>query len=76
MPHKIFSPPQIKAIEELTMVKQDIASHELMERAGSVFTEWFTAELKPASPSVFILCGQGNNGGDGLVIARLLSQQF
>jgi hydroxyethylthiazole kinase-like uncharacterized protein yjeF len=76
MPHKIFSPPQIKAIEELTMVKQNIPSHELMERAGNAFTEWFTTELKPESHSVFILCGQGNNGGDGLVIARLLSEQF
>lgn len=76
MPYKIFSPPQIKAIEELTMVKQNIPSHELMERAGNAFTEWFTSELKPESHSVFILCGQGNNGGDGLVIARLLSEQF
>lgn len=48
-----------------------------MENAGTsvvqVLEKWFGEELKKAR--VVVLCGKGNNGGDGLVVARLLKQQ-
>ena len=46
----------------------------LMERAGAGVAEW-TARLAGGGPIV-ILCGPGNNGGDGYVAARLLRATF
>lgn len=42
-----------------------------MERASTAFVDWYTPRFK-AEQSVAIYCGTGNNGGDGLAIARLL----
>jgi NAD(P)H-hydrate epimerase len=44
-----------------------------MERAAQAFCTWFTARFSAQQP-VYIACGLGNNGGDGLAIARLLHQ--
>lgn len=69
---KFFSREQIKKAEDETIQKQGISSLELMERAGkAVFTE-IEKFLKASPVPVRIFCGIGNNGGDGLVIARLL----
>jgi hydroxyethylthiazole kinase-like uncharacterized protein yjeF len=53
-----------------------VGSLELMERAGGVIVDAIREVLAtqtPASPHVLIVCGPGNNGGDGLVIARRLA---
>lgn len=57
------------------MEKQGVNSFELMERAGSAFVNNFVlrSALKE-NASIFVFCGRGNNGGDGLVIARLLHE--
>ncbi len=68
----IYSSTQIKEIEKLTCIEQKIESLQLMERAGQVFTLWFCSNFKDKTRSIQIFCGHGNNGGDGLVIARLL----
>lgn len=46
----------------------------LMERAGRVLTDALSALISEES-NVLILCGKGNNGGDGLVIARLFKNR-
>lgn len=76
MPIKIIASPNIKLIEAESIIEQNIQSVDLMERAGTAFADWFTQHFKDIKVPIQIFCGTGNNGGDGLVIARLLSQRF
>lgn len=71
---KIFSTSQIRAWDEYTITHEPISSIALMERASSAFVKWFCARFDNHQP-IKIFCGMGNNGGDGLAIARLLHQQ-
>ncbi len=68
---KILSASQVREWDAYTIQHEPIASIDLMERACRVFAEWFTAKFD-ASKKIGIVCGTGNNGGDGLGIARLL----
>ncbi|MDZ7649849.1 MAG: NAD(P)H-hydrate epimerase [Cytophagales bacterium] len=70
---KILSAEQIRAWDEFTIREEPIASIDLMERACQAFVTWFV-ERYDASHKVGIVCGTGNNGGDGLGVARLLNE--
>lgn len=70
---KIFSAEQIRSWDQYTIEHEPIASDELMERAAGKAFEEIIKECKH-DPSFLVFCGIGNNGGDGLVIARLLFQ--
>ncbi len=69
---KIFSKEQIYEGDRLTAQKQNISSTELMERAGIQIFNWLHTRMQGAPVPVHVFCGIGNNGGDGLVIARHL----
>lgn len=69
---KIFSKEQIYAGDALTQKKQEIASTELMERAGTQIFNWLHMRMQGAQVPIHVFCGIGNNGGDGLVVARHL----
>ncbi len=71
---KIFSAPQIRACDTYTVHAAKITSYELMERAAGKCVEWINDNL-PADTVFVVLCGSGNNGGDGLVITRMLYRQ-
>jgi hydroxyethylthiazole kinase-like uncharacterized protein yjeF len=71
---KILTTTQIKELDAHTIRHEPIASIDLMERACLAFTGWFTAAIAN-NKSIGIICGTGNNGGDGLGIARLLAEQ-
>ena len=71
---KIFSAAQIREWDTATIHRQNISSAALMERAATACTGWLTAAF-PQDTLFLILCGMGNNGGDGLAIARLLDRQ-
>ncbi|RPD46319.1 NAD(P)H-hydrate dehydratase [Hymenobacter sediminis] len=73
---KILTAAQTHQADQATIQAQGIRSEELMERAAAAFVEWLLARLAadPARP-LHIFCGPGNNGGDGLVIARRLYQE-
>ncbi len=73
---KIFSAAQIRNWDQYTIQNEPIASFDLMERASMIFTNWFTQKYDYKDNSIHLFCGSGNNGGDGLVIARLLHHLF
>lgn len=70
---KILNSEQIKELDQFTIREEPISSIDLMERASRAFVSWFL-ERYDATQKVGIICGTGNNGGDGLVIARLLHE--
>lgn len=69
---KIFSKEQIYEGDQLTAKKQNISSTELMERAGIQIFNWLHVRMQGAQVPIHVFCGIGNNGGDGLVVARHL----
>jgi len=52
-----------------------ISTLDLMEAAGKAVAEVARTEFGTAGKHVLVLCGTGNNGGDGLVAARHLSKE-
>jgi NAD(P)H-hydrate epimerase len=68
---RILSAAQLREADRITIEKEPVSSIDLMERAATGFTEVFTSQFDSSKP-VFIFCGYGNNGGDGLAIGRLL----
>lgn len=74
---ELLTAAQMRAIETAAIESGDVTGLELMERAGrsvveAVFEEW--PELAKTSHRAVVLCGPGNNGGDGFVVARLLKE--
>jgi NAD(P)H-hydrate epimerase len=72
---KILSAAQIRQLDQATIKEQHTTSTALMERAATALAEWFFGTYAPHEvPDVLLLCGPGNNGGDGLALARMLYQ--
>jgi ADP-dependent NAD(P)H-hydrate dehydratase / NAD(P)H-hydrate epimerase len=69
----LYSTAQMRALDSWAIDERGIPSLELMEKAGAGVAA-AVAELEPAGP-VRIVCGKGNNGGDGLVAARHLAER-
>lgn len=72
---KVLTAEEMRKVDRLTTERYGIASLELMERAGTRVREACgkfvgTAATRPTK--IAVLCGKGNNGGDGLVAARHL----
>ncbi|MFD2246927.1 NAD(P)H-hydrate dehydratase [Pontibacter ruber] len=71
---KILTAAQTREADAQTITNENIASVDLMERAALAFTCWFENKFLPRQ-SVYIFAGPGNNGGDGLAVARLLHER-
>lgn len=65
---------QLKAWDEYTIQKEPISSLSLMERAAAACVKWILDHY-PSNNQFSIFCGKGNNGGDGLAIARILAEK-
>jgi len=70
---KILPVGKIREADAYTIKNEPIESIDLMERAALACYEWLRPYLKKNS-QVKIVCGPGNNGGDGLAIARMLAE--
>jgi len=69
---KIFRNQQIKEIDDYTIKHEPVSSVDLMERAADQLFRWYVNNYD-RSRKIIIFAGPGNNGGDGLALARLLS---
>src|SRR5690349_10470720 len=70
---KILTAQQMRELDRLTVERCGIPYATLMETAGSRVVEAIVENYGPVKNKLFwVLCGKGNNGGDGAVIARML----
>lgn len=75
---ELLSAEQMRAVEGAAIASGGVTGLQLMECAGrgvveAMFEEW--PEFAKAPHRAVVLCGPGNNGGDGFVVARLLAEQ-
>ena len=71
---KILSAQQIYEADKFTIEKQQITSDSLMERAALGIFNWMHQRLQGNPIKIHLFCGIGNNGGDGLALARHLKE--
>jgi hydroxyethylthiazole kinase-like uncharacterized protein yjeF len=72
---RILTAAQMREADRLTTERHGIPGLQLMENAGSGVVAFLQKEFPGLSKKrILILCGKGNNGGDGFVVARLLKQ--
>ena len=72
---KIFDVQQLAEADKITIRKQRITTELLMERAATLVYDEIHSRLQGAQIQIKLFCGTGNNGGDGLVVGRLLLKQ-
>lgn len=72
---KILTTSQIRALDAYTIAHEPVSEIKLMERAAEAFVSAFAASHTRSAP-IHVFCGKGNNGGDGLAIARLLKTSW
>ena len=71
---KIFPSSSIKKLDAYTIEHEPIASIDLMERAATALTKAIMNRWSRETP-VTVFAGPGNNGGDALAVARMLSEK-
>jgi ADP-dependent NAD(P)H-hydrate dehydratase / NAD(P)H-hydrate epimerase len=73
---KILTAAQMQRIDRLTSERYGVPSLTLMENAGGSVVEFMERHFAPlAGHKIAVVCGKGNNGGDGMVVARLLRER-
>lgn len=73
LPPSLYRAEQVRAMDRYAIEQLGIAGYTLMERAGAA--AWAALQRRwPGARTVSVLCGGGNNGGDGYVVARLALQ--
>jgi ADP-dependent NAD(P)H-hydrate dehydratase / NAD(P)H-hydrate epimerase len=70
MTNEIITPEQMYEVDRAAVASGQISFNQLMENAGRAVVDEIQNRFKPCETAV--LCGPGNNGGDGFVVARLL----
>ena len=70
---KVLTAEEMQACDRRTTERFGVASIDLM-RAASAAVDAFARQQFPQARRVTVLCGKGNNGGDGMMVARLLAK--
>ncbi|UCE89734.1 MAG: NAD(P)H-hydrate dehydratase [Pseudomonadota bacterium] len=70
LPHNLYTAQQVRELDRVAIEERGIAGAVLMERAGAAAFA-VLRETWPQAARIAVLCGVGNNGGDGFVVARL-----
>ncbi len=70
---KVLSAKQIQQVDKYTIENEPILDINLMERAAKACSNWIYSHYEKTQ-KIVILVGKGNNGGDGLAIARILAE--
>jgi len=70
LPRNVFSAGQVRAMDRYAIERLGVAGYTLMTRAGEAALD-LLGESWPSARRLAVLCGAGNNGGDGYVLARL-----
>lgn len=69
-PAELWTAAQVRELDRRAIERHAIPGRELMERAGAAALDALLAEW-PGSRALTVVCGAGNNAGDGYVVARL-----
>lgn len=70
LPRELYRARDVRELDRRAIEHEGIPATELMERAGAALLRALRARF-PSAGRVLVLCGGGNNGGDGYVLARL-----
>ena len=73
LPYALYRADQVREFDRIAIEEFGIPGEQLMERAG-VRAFQFIQERWPDVREILVICGTGNNGGDGYVVARLALQ--
>jgi len=73
LPQQVYGARQVQNNEALVAAKQGVSMFSLMEKAGNAVFKQIEIGY-PKLTSLLIVCGKGNNGGDGYIVARLAQQ--
>ncbi len=73
LPDKLYRVASVVQLEQLAINQYDIPAYELMQRAGRAVFDLIHTKYSRCK-NILVLCGAGNNAGDGYVVARLLRQ--
>src|SRR5215470_18032703 len=71
---KIVTSAEMREIDRVTSERFGVPSLTLMENAGTAVAD-FAAKSYPHTKAFGVICGKGNNGGDGFVVARKLHER-
>jgi NAD(P)H-hydrate epimerase len=76
---KALTASEMREVDRLTTERLGVPGHQLMEAAGKSVAEVFLEQYGYRNPEppgrITVLCGKGNNGGDGFVVARYLKEE-
>src|SRR5882724_8650588 len=70
---KIVTAAEMREIDRVTSERFGVPSLTLMENAGTAVAEFVLSQY-PSARRIGVICGKGNNGGDGFVVARKLHE--
>jgi len=74
LPRELYGTDEVRALEQLAIHDHGLGDGELMRRAGRAILDTLLA-VWPSPGTLHIVCGTGNNGGDGFVVAELAKQR-